>query len=176
MSLDQSKWNDSSAAEQLHNDQSGTDFKVPDHWLRLDHEARLNSKLSDDFCFINEANSKISRYIRGVLEMPSGHQKSNGLKTDLNVWISVCEQTWLMYWRGFRTGKYRQASSTGYLSNTIVGYANYFNLPAMLYFRSAYERPLVRFDDHSGMSFSEPINHTGHKIIDAQSTTINLVH
>lgn len=120
-------------------------FSVPDHWLHLDYQSRVNSKITDDFCFIKDADGEVARYIRCTLEVKSfSADAEDSLRLD--VWMAVSEQIWHMYWRGFRTGKYQQAAFTGYLANTLSGYANSHNLPVKIYFGPAYERPMGRLE------------------------------
>jgi hypothetical protein len=154
MNLNEYVWKCSCCGKDMNGLPPAMAFNVPDQWLDLDAKAKKKSKINSDFCLIKMPGGEVYRYIRCVMEMPLIGGKGVDDQFDFGVWMSISEQSWNIYWIGFRSGKYAEEGCFGYLSNNISTYPNSFNLRADIYFQPDSQRPLVELH-----SFDHPLVH-----------------
>lgn len=119
-------------------------FGEPVDWEALDRPTRRRSFVDEDFCEVRYADGAVDRFIRCLLHLPV---PEFGDDFRFGVWISVSEQSWDIYRKGFGGGSYQTNGCFGYLMHDIPDYPGSFLLNADVWFQPNNLRPVVELHE-----------------------------
>ena len=119
-------------------------FDPPFTWESFREAGGKDTHIDDDFCALFYENGSVDRFIRCIMTFHV-HELGNDFR--LGVWVSVSENSWNVYAKGFNTGVYGVHGCFGYLMHEIPEFPGSALLHLDVHFRDGQLRPEVFLQD-----------------------------